>query len=273
MNRSSGKLLAIETTDMQGSIAFCENGHLIIERKLPVGQRSAQSLVPSIHSALAQLNWKTTEINCVAVAIGPGSFTGLRVGLTTAKIIAWAIQAKIVGVNVLQSIAAGVPVANDDFVVSAAMDAQRNEVVVQHFLIRNHSPSIPIAIEKNFQILSVKDWLQNKNKIKLSEVKVWENNTENNFFSFVDLLSPERNIDSEVDCYLCGPVLKRWKNIVSETQNKFWLPAAYWFPSASQIAKIAWDRFSKNDFDDIWKIKPIYSRRSAAEEKMDLIKS
>ncbi|MEK6236108.1 MAG: tRNA (adenosine(37)-N6)-threonylcarbamoyltransferase complex dimerization subunit type 1 TsaB, partial [Planctomycetales bacterium] len=119
-------VLAIETTGPCGGVAALQNNQLVLAIDLLKPQTTVEFLAPTIKSVLKQVNWRPTEVELVAVAIGPGSFTGLRIGVTTAKTFAYAAEAEIIGVNTLQVIAARAPEAATD--LSAVMDAQRNQV-------------------------------------------------------------------------------------------------------------------------------------------------
>ncbi len=119
-------LLAVETSGMQGSIAIFDGSVLVCERILGTsGTRHAQTLPAEVAAALAHCHLQPREIRSVAVSIGPGSFTGLRVGLTFAKTIAWLNDAKLVAVDTLRAIAQQVP--PDIEFVTAIIDAQRTE--------------------------------------------------------------------------------------------------------------------------------------------------
>jgi len=124
-------LLAIETTQSAGSLAVLAGGELLAELPLPEDRRSTQSLAPGLKAILARVSWRPKDIALVAVAIGPGSFTGLRVGVTTAKTFAYSVGADVLGVDTLEAIAAGVP--PDVPRLATAMDAQRGEVVARLF--------------------------------------------------------------------------------------------------------------------------------------------
>ena len=125
------RILALETTDLAGSVALMDDGNLIAELELDPDQRSAQSLAPGIKSILESAGIKPSEIDLVAVPIGPGSFTGLRVGLTTAKLFAYAAECKIMGLNTLQILAEAVDPSIQR--VATVVDAQRGDVVAAIF--------------------------------------------------------------------------------------------------------------------------------------------
>jgi tRNA threonylcarbamoyladenosine biosynthesis protein TsaB len=119
-------LLAVETSGTQGSIAIFDGQTLHFERVLSaVGTRHAQTLPAEVADALVACHLKPNDIRAVAVSIGPGSFTGLRVGLTFAKTFAWLNDAKLVAVDTLRAIAQQVPQEIES--VTAIVDAQRSE--------------------------------------------------------------------------------------------------------------------------------------------------
>jgi tRNA threonylcarbamoyladenosine biosynthesis protein TsaB len=125
------RILALETTEMIGSVAATCDGNLLAELELNPKQRSAQSLAPVLGSLLEKVGWRAADVDLVAVTSGPGSFTGLRVGVTTAKAFAYAAGAEILGVDTLETIATRAP--GDVRLLSAAIDAHRGEVVAQSF--------------------------------------------------------------------------------------------------------------------------------------------
>lgn len=125
------KILALETTEPVGGVAAIENCNLLLYQELDSEIRSAQSLAPAIRRLLGRVGWQPGDVDLVAVSVGPGSFTGLRVGVTTAKTIAYAVGAEILGVDTLEVVAAGLPSEID--AVSVATDAQRGQVVARNF--------------------------------------------------------------------------------------------------------------------------------------------
>jgi tRNA threonylcarbamoyladenosine biosynthesis protein TsaB len=125
------RILALEATETIGSVAAMYDGSLLAEFELNPRQRSAQSLAPAVRSLLRHVGWHPAEVDLVAVTSGPGSFTGLRVGVTTAKAFAYAAGAEILGVDTLETIAGRAP--GPVQILSAAIDAHRGEVVARSF--------------------------------------------------------------------------------------------------------------------------------------------
>jgi len=127
----SMRILAIETTDKAGSLALLEDDRLLAAAELDPQDRSARSLAPALRDLITQAGWRPADIQLVAVAAGPGSFTGLRVGITTAKTLAYVAAAEVVAVNTLEVIAWQSP--SDVQELAVVMDAQRQEVFAGEF--------------------------------------------------------------------------------------------------------------------------------------------
>ncbi|NOY77499.1 MAG: tRNA (adenosine(37)-N6)-threonylcarbamoyltransferase complex dimerization subunit type 1 TsaB [Calditrichaeota bacterium] len=99
------KLLAIDTATETGSVAFLEDSCLQAEYRIRRKRIQSRKLVPVIQSLLADLEWDFSDISGVAVSIGPGSFTGLRIGLSVAKGIAFARGLPLTSVISLDALA------------------------------------------------------------------------------------------------------------------------------------------------------------------------
>lgn len=125
-------LLAVETSGRSGSIALLQSGSVPVERALgSAGRRHAQTLVSDANELMGEFGLQPRDADCVAVSLGPGSFTGLRVGIVFAKTFGWLNKCPIVAVPTLDAIAAQVTAdANHIAVVS---DAQRGELFFADF--------------------------------------------------------------------------------------------------------------------------------------------
>jgi tRNA threonylcarbamoyladenosine biosynthesis protein TsaB len=126
------RILALETSELAGSVAAAADGKVLAQLELDQQQRSAQWLAPAIRSLLGEVGWQPAEIQLLAVTTGPGSFTGLRVGVATAKVFAYAAGAEVLGISTLETIAAAA--LKEVAALSVAVDAQRGDVVAQRFL-------------------------------------------------------------------------------------------------------------------------------------------
>ena len=131
------RIIALETTQRIGTLAALEDDEVLRELTLPRDQRSAQSLAPSLRDLLAEVGWRAGDLDLVAVAQGPGSFTGLRIGVTTAKTLAYAAGAAIVGVPTLEAIAIRAP--EDCQPIEAIISAERQQLFAARFADREGS--------------------------------------------------------------------------------------------------------------------------------------
>jgi tRNA threonylcarbamoyladenosine biosynthesis protein TsaB len=135
-------LLGVDTSGRHGGVALArgdERSFAVLEvAALDGGTYSAQ-LVPRIGELLRKHGISKTEIDAFAVASGPGSFTGLRVGLSTVKGLAEALRKPIATVSVLELIAAQ---TNTDGRVIAALDAGRKDIFAGEYEVRGSQPNV-----------------------------------------------------------------------------------------------------------------------------------
>ena len=150
------KILSMETTEAVGGVAACDDDNLLVELKLDADMRSAQSLAPGLKRLLDEVGWRPRDVELVGVTMGPGSFTGLRVGVVTAKMFAHAVGAEILGVDTLDVVAAGLPPEVDG--VSVAVDAQRGQVVAGCF---QRGRDGHFAAAEPGRLLDIDTWLGN----------------------------------------------------------------------------------------------------------------
>jgi tRNA threonylcarbamoyladenosine biosynthesis protein TsaB len=154
LRESHMRVLALETTEKLGTVAAMLDGNLLAELTLQHTQRSAQSLAPALLAVLKQVGWQPGDVQLVAATVGPGSFTGLRVGVTTAKVFAYAVGAEVLGVDTLETIAAVAP--NDVAQLAVAVDAQRGQVAARRFARQSDGWFAPLGPQ---QLIDVESWL------------------------------------------------------------------------------------------------------------------
>ncbi len=119
-------LLAIDTSSLVLSCALAEKDRLVAEWTVQKRLTHSEQLLPHIDEMMKEAGVDKKEITAIAVSIGPGSFTGLRIGLATAKMAAYIWNVPIVGVDTLEALAWNMA-ASDTFVLPL-MDAQRGNV-------------------------------------------------------------------------------------------------------------------------------------------------
>jgi tRNA threonylcarbamoyladenosine biosynthesis protein TsaB len=124
-------LLIVETSGRQGQVALAEGATLLAVRSLDEARRHARDLAPAVAELLAAQHWKPRDVSGIIVSLGPGSYTGLRVGIMSAKTFAYATGCAIVGIETFLAIASQTPAEVQS--VDVLADAQKNNVYVQSF--------------------------------------------------------------------------------------------------------------------------------------------
>ena len=120
-------LLAYDSSGPSLSAALYKNDKILGELDSETGVRHSNALTPMIEKLLKSAGLKPGDVDVVAVGVGPGSFTGLRVGVATAKILGYVLKKKIVSVSGLEAIAREVSSGKNGR-VAVAMDARRGQV-------------------------------------------------------------------------------------------------------------------------------------------------
>ncbi len=122
------RILGIETATRAASVAVIFDGKVVAETLRESPQSFSETLMPQVEEVI-KISGAFENLNAVAVSIGPGSFTGLRIGLATAKALAYAWGIKIIGVPTLQAMAYNFPASK----VLPLIDAQKNRAYCQLF--------------------------------------------------------------------------------------------------------------------------------------------
>lgn len=147
-------ILAIDTSNQVMSTAVLNGDQLIAEYTTNVKKNHSVALMPAIDSILRDAGITPGEIHKIVVARGPGSYTGVRIGVTTAKTLAWTLNIPITGVSSLEA------AAYNGFyfpgLICSFFDARRGRVFAAVYK-RDGKQLIPVLEEKNIQFT---DWLQ-----------------------------------------------------------------------------------------------------------------
>lgn len=228
---SPNYLLAIETSGQTASVALLRpdgpQAELVSESQVPAGQRSAKLLVPTLQDLLKTVGTTPSEVATVAVAAGPGSFTGLRVGVTTAKTFAYASGCKLVAVNTLDVLAHQAFDAHASAPrVWAVLDAQRE----QFFAACYDSPAA-IGVEDRTELLALEAWLA---RLEAGDLVV-------------------------------GPVATKYADALPASVS-IANPDAN-IPRARSVGQLAAKKLAAGETCDPFALVPEYHRLSAAEEK------
>lgn len=223
----------METVATAGSVALLRDAELVNEVVLPPASRSARTLAAAVQNL-----WHTAgkpPISLVAMAQGPGSFTGLRVGVTTAKALAFAWQAKLLGVNTLEAIAAQCQTLDtqEETRLEVVLDAQRQELFVARFQplpATGENCGSPWQRVADDSIIASQDWIAS--------------------------LSPHTQVT--------GPALVKLRSRLPETIPVS--PESAWHPRAESIGRLAVIAHQTGAADELWTLVPHYGRPSYAEE-------
>ncbi|QDT68040.1 tRNA threonylcarbamoyladenosine biosynthesis protein TsaB [Planctomycetes bacterium MalM25] len=228
-----GRWIALETSGLYGSVAAAsvdEQGcQIVASEPLSRDARSAQTLAPTISAVLEGLGWEPKEVAAVAVAVGPGSFTGLRVGVVTAKTFAYATGAAVVGVDTLDVLAKADTAAKGVNGLWAVLDAQRRELFAARF--------VPNGVQ----------WAREESTQRLSRA------------ALCDYL---REGDRVV-----GPVAESLADSV-EGGTPVGVEFVTAEPQAEAVLRAAHRRWRDRQADSVLGIAPQYFRLSSAEEKL-----
>ena len=125
------RALAIETAGRESSVALVDGGAVVAEATFPGGMRHAAGLLPLIDSLMRARGWRPADLAEVYVSAGPGSFTGLRIGITLAKTLAAVTGVRLVPVPTLAVIVENAPAEANHAVV--LLDAKRDQTFVARF--------------------------------------------------------------------------------------------------------------------------------------------
>jgi tRNA threonylcarbamoyladenosine biosynthesis protein TsaB len=144
-------VLALDTATEKGSLALAEDDRLLAEYFLHSPGMYLQHLLPGVEELLRAAGRSLKELGAIAVSQGPGNFTGLRIGLATAKGLAWALGCPLVPVPTLEALAAQCPFQPHPTAV--LMDAKREEVYLGLFRCPEERPQpleepqrLPVAL-------------------------------------------------------------------------------------------------------------------------------
>jgi tRNA threonylcarbamoyladenosine biosynthesis protein TsaB len=133
-------ILAFESSARAASVALCRDGALVAQSFQMSGLTHSRTLLPMARDLLKNTETSLRELDFVAVAHGPGSFTGIRIGVSTVKGLCWGAELPAVGVSTLEAMAWGGMAAPEGAVLCPAMDARRNQLYNALFLWEEGKP-------------------------------------------------------------------------------------------------------------------------------------
>lgn len=131
-------ILALESSAKAASVALMQDAELLAQYSQCSGLTHSRTLLPMVEDMLKNTDKKLADVDFIAVAHGPGSFTGIRIGVSTVKGLAWASDKKCVGVSTLAAMAWHGAAAGG--LVCSVMDARRSQVYNALFEIKDGAP-------------------------------------------------------------------------------------------------------------------------------------
>ena len=223
-------ILGIETSSQVSSVAVVSDKKIVAEISTQTRFTHSETLLENIANVLKIAEVSEKDLKAIAVSIGPGSFTGLRIGLASAKSLAYAWKIPIIGVPTTEALA--FHFFNCDAEIWQLIDAQKNSACLGRF---STVDGIPKSID---------------------EIKI---------LPIVEIL--ERAKNSNRNIILQGEIVnKKIEGKIDLPSNIFLAPINLRMPRASCVAIAGFERLNSNRIDNVMNLEPLYLRRSEAEE-------
>ncbi len=217
-------MLAINTSTLQFSIGlFLENGSLVSEYSMSPESKNFNGVMPAINHLLVTSNVQTANIQAVLVSKGPGSFTGLRVGLSAAKGFCQGLGIPIIGVSSLEAMASQASFVS--FPVCPILDSRKGEVFAALFYRSGDKGMKRLTEETSFKLETLSSFIR-----------------EETLFIGNDWSSQ-------------GPVLAEILG-----SRAILAPAPFWHLRAASVISAGLKRFESGEFDDLRDLVPAYLR-------------
>ncbi len=145
------RIIHIETATTTCSVAAGENGVLVAVRSVHDGYKHAENLLRLFEEVMQDAGWENDELSAIAVSAGPGSYTGLRIGVSTAKGLCYALDIPLIAVSTLYSLASGFrrKFPDSEALICPMLDARRMEVYTALFSknLERLKPDAPLIVE------------------------------------------------------------------------------------------------------------------------------
>lgn len=227
-------ILALDTSGATASVAAARDGFLTGEMTLRHGKTHSQKLIPMIQSLMEMLDLKPADIELCAVANGPGSFTGLRIGIVTIKAFAYALNIPVVEVSTLMALA--FTLSGQKGIVCPIQDARNRQVFTG--IYRTDGDDISVIHEDAGMPIE----------------------------NLADIIKP---LDGPVT--FIGDAVPLYKDYFKEQGiNANFATDEMFTPRASAIARLAWFKHNKGQAVDAFSALPNYLRKSQAERMKDI---
>jgi tRNA threonylcarbamoyladenosine biosynthesis protein TsaB len=231
------RAVAIETSGRVGSIAVVRDGQVVAEEQFPHGLQHAAHIVPILDRLIRRQGWSPADVQELYLSIGPGSFTGLRIGVTLAKTLAMATGVRIIAVPSVRVLVENSPAEARHVVV--VLDAKREQIYGARFE--------RAGVE---QPQATGQWLE-REPAHLTSL-------------------PAMLASSPRPVHLLGEGLPYHQRFLPEADpDVYTTPPDSWPARATAVAMLGLAMSASSQFADPLTLAPIYIRRPEAEEKLD----
>lgn len=236
------KVLSIDTSSKMASIAIIEDGHVLDEMHVLSEEEHSQTLMPMIEKIFNDNNMDLDEIDLIGCSRGPGSFTGIRIGIATAKAFSDAKNIPLIGIDSLEALAYSVVIEkeNNDCEILAMINAKNDNVYAATYLVNNGK----LNMVKNAEIMNLTETVSYIDFKK--QVFIVGCEDEDSIRRLIQAeASSERAISGD-DCSF---------EFVKDT-----------IPTAASIGIAAYEKYKNGVIDEI--IVPLYLRKPQAERNL-----
>jgi len=228
----SERYLAIETSSPRLSLAAGDEHKILARYEGPLAWRHADTLFDGLRKLLGRLRWTPGSLTGVAVSVGPGSFTGIRIGLSAARALGQSLRIPVVGVPSLQTLAFGAgPRAHW---ISPMIDALQNKVFTGLYA---HKETGELRVIHKEAHIPIEEWVA---RLKARKIK---------------------------DLWLTGDAVKVYAPALVKLPGKKLAPAEKRYPSAAALLELARSRLRHAKPGSYKNVFPLYLRQAAALER------
>ena len=233
-------ILNLETSTTVCSVSLAKDGALIGLKEINGDYSHSENLTLFVEDVMAQSAFKLSDVEAVAVSKGPGSYTGLRIGVSTAKGLCYSLNIPLIAINTLEHIALSVSsneqtfVANPSSLFCPMLDARRMEVYCG-VLDAGNNWVVPTSAEI----------------------------IDEHFFSKLLALAGRDNAEQAV--YFFGDGAEKCKEILTQNKNAFFVNDV--FPSAKNMITLSEKAFNNKQFEDTAYFEPFYLKDFIAGKK------
>lgn len=227
------KILAIDTSGSNCSVAIIDNEKIISDFNLNTGTTHSQNLVPMLEQIQNFTKIDLKDIDVIACCTGPGSFTGIRIGIATAKGIALSLSKPVIGISSLESLAYNVPAF--DGTICSIIDAKNENV---YSGIYNQSPYPTLAY----------DYVSD---------------------SIYTLIEKLKNVSGKIVFVGDGSIAYKEKLQEAFGENAYFIPDHLNTQFATSLARATINYAKENKYISCDELKPLYLKKSQAERMLD----